>query len=64
MTPSCGDIGKESSSGAGTEAGTGTGAGAGAGAMKMTAIVHAGADLLLRTAYCPEKFSHRVVLLR
>jgi hypothetical protein len=29
----------------------------------MTAIVHAGADLLLRTAYCPEKFIHRVVLL-
>jgi hypothetical protein len=58
MTPSCDDIGKESS------AGTGTGAGAGAGATRMTAIVHAGADLLLRTAYCPEKFSHRVVLLR
>jgi hypothetical protein len=29
----------------------------------MTAIVHAGADLLLRTAYCPDKFIHRVVLL-
>ena len=56
MTPSCDDVGKESSAGAGT--------GAGAGAMRMTAIVHAGADLLLRTAYCPEKFSHRVVLLR
>lgn len=30
----------------------------------ITAIIHAGADLLLRTAYCPDKFSHRVVLLK
>lgn len=28
-----------------------------------TAICHAGADLLLRTAYCPDKFPHRVALL-
>ena len=34
------------------------------GSCAMTAIVHAGADLLLRTAYCPDKFTHRVVLLR
>lgn len=27
------------------------------------AITHAGADLMLRTAYCPEKFSHRLELL-
>jgi diaminopimelate decarboxylase len=26
----------------------------------VTAIVHAGADLLLRAAYCPDKFPHRV----
>lgn len=43
---------------------TGTGIRTGAEAMKMTAIVHTGADLLLRTAYCPDKFSHRVVLIR
>jgi hypothetical protein len=56
-TPSRSNIDKENTSvGAGVEVG--------AEAMKMTAIVHAGADLLLRTAYCPEKFSHRVVLLR
>ena len=30
----------------------------------MTAIIHAGADLFLRTAYCPDKFNHRVVFLR
>ena len=30
----------------------------------MVAIIHAGADLLLRTAYCPDKFSHRVAILR
>ena len=30
----------------------------------MIAIIHAGADLLLRTAYCPDKFSHRLVTLR
>jgi diaminopimelate decarboxylase len=29
----------------------------------VTAIIHAGADLFLRTAYCPEKFHHRVHLL-
>ena len=29
----------------------------------ITAICHAGADLMLRTAYCPDKFSHRVALL-
>lgn len=29
----------------------------------ITAVVHAGADLLLRTAYCPDKFPHRIVLL-
>ena len=27
------------------------------------AITHAGADLMLRTAYCPDKFSHRLELL-
>jgi diaminopimelate decarboxylase len=27
------------------------------------AITHAGADLMLRTAYCPDKFSHRLSLL-
>jgi hypothetical protein len=56
-TPSRSSIDKESTS-------AGAGVGAEAEAMKMTAIVHAGADLLLRTAYCPDKFSHRVVLLR
>ena len=30
----------------------------------ISAIIHAGADLLLRTAYCPDKFPHRVVLLK
>ena len=29
----------------------------------LTAIAHAGADLLLRTAYCPDKFAHRVMIL-
>jgi hypothetical protein len=58
-TPSRSSIDKES-----TDAGAGVEAEAEAEAMKMTAIVHAGADLLLRTAYCPDKFSHRVVLLR
>jgi diaminopimelate decarboxylase len=29
----------------------------------VTAVTHAGADLLLRTAYCPEKFPHRLRLL-
>jgi diaminopimelate decarboxylase len=33
------------------------------GQSKITAVGHAGADILLRTAYCPDKFSHRVVLL-
>ncbi len=28
----------------------------------QVAISHAGADLFLRTAYCPEKFSHRISL--
>jgi hypothetical protein len=31
----------------------------GMGQGKLTAVVHVGADLLLRTAYCPDKFSHR-----
>lgn len=30
---------------------------------KCTAVTHCGADLLLRTAYCPDKFSHRLVFL-
>ena len=30
----------------------------------MTAIIHAGADLLLRTAYAPDKFNHRVALIK
>jgi diaminopimelate decarboxylase len=30
---------------------------------KLVAVTHAGADLFLRTAYCPEKFAHRIVLL-
>ncbi len=30
---------------------------------QVTAICHAGADLLLRTAYCGDKFMHRVALL-
>jgi diaminopimelate decarboxylase len=29
---------------------------------KITAIIHTGADLFLRTAYCPDKFSHRVAI--
>lgn len=28
----------------------------------ITAITHAGADLLLRTCYCPSKFPHRILL--
>jgi len=28
----------------------------------VTAVTHVGADLLLRTAYCPDKFSHRISL--
>lgn len=34
-----------------------------AGNQMVLATVHAGADLLLRTAYCPDKFSHRLMLL-
>jgi len=30
---------------------------------QVIAIGHAGADVLLRTAYCPDKFPHRVLLL-
>eukprot|EP01038_Epipyxis_sp_PR26KG_P008732 gene8732-11798_t len=30
---------------------------------QYVAIGHAGADVLLRTAYCPDKFSHRIALL-
>jgi len=33
------------------------------GKRSVTAVVQAGADLLLRTAYCPDKFPHRLVLL-
>lgn len=29
----------------------------------LTAVAHAGADILLRTAYCPNKFAHRINLL-
>jgi diaminopimelate decarboxylase len=29
----------------------------------VTAVAHAGADILLRTAYCPNKFTHRINLL-
>jgi diaminopimelate decarboxylase len=29
---------------------------------QQIAISHAGADLFLRTAYCPHKFSHRIAL--
>lgn len=29
----------------------------------ITALVHTGADLMLRTCYAPEKFPHRIVLL-
>jgi hypothetical protein len=30
----------------------------------QTAICHTGADLLLRTAYAPNNFSHRLALLK
>ena len=54
--------------GTGVESGVTTGVESGIGSpvrekSRMTAITHAGADLLLRTAYCPDKFSHRVALL-
>ena len=31
---------------------------------KYIAITHAGADLLLRTAYCPQQFTHRFHLVQ
>lgn len=31
--------------------------------LRCTAITHAGADLMLRTAYCPDMFAHRFVHL-
>lgn len=30
---------------------------------ELVAVVHAGADLFLRTAYCPDKFAHRVEII-
>jgi hypothetical protein len=56
-----GDSGGREKEGEGRREGGGRREGEGG---SITAIIHAGADLLLRTAYCPDKFFHRVVLLK